>query len=127
MKILCPTLNRNEVASEAAIAEIVPLLENRPNPYLILEKDEMTYMQTLWVNGGYDLEYQEGSIFEHYRLSELANKDDVIWALQSYLKGEVYWKARFKFVKKDIATPSAKLGYCLGNLAGRAWRFIKGR
>ena len=127
MKILCPTLNRDEVASEAKIAEIVPLLENRPNPYLILKKDEMTYMQTLWVNGGYMLEYQEGSILEHYCLSELASKDDVIWALESYLKGEMYWKAKFKFEKKEIATLSFKLGYHLGNLWGRAWRSFRGR
>jgi hypothetical protein len=110
MKILCPTLNRDEIASEEAIAEIIPLLQNRPDPFIILEKDEMTYMQALWTEGGFDLEYQEGTIFEHYRLTELTNKEDAISALQSYLRGEWYWKTRFRFEKKEIATTGSKLG-----------------
>ena len=54
-------------------------------------------MQALWTPIGYDLEYQEGNIFEHYRLSEMATQDDVIWALQSYLKSEPFWKTKFNF------------------------------
>jgi len=127
MRIICPTLNRDEMASEANIAEIIPLLENKPDPFVILERDKMTYMQTLWTKDGFDLEYQEGTISEHYRLSELTNRDDAIWALQSYLRGELYWKTKFKFEKKEIATASFKLGHRLGYLAGRALRFIKGQ
>lgn len=126
MRIVCPTLNRNEPASESAIAEIVPMLENRPDPFLILEKDEMTYMQTCWMKGGYNLEYQEGTILEHYWLTTLAERDDVIWALQSYLKGELYWKTKFKFQKKEIGTTSFKLGHRLGYVVGRALRFLRG-
>ncbi len=126
MRIICPTLNRNEPASEDAIAEIVPMLRNRPDPFLILEKTEMTYMQTLWTREGYDLEYQEDTILEHYRLTELTNEDDAIWALQAYLRGKLYWKTKFKFKKKEIATTSFKLGHQLGYLVGRALRFLRG-
>lgn len=126
MMIICPALNRNEEASEAAIAEIIPLLEKKSDPFLILERDEMKYMQVLWTEGGYDLEYQEGTILEHYRLSNLISREDVIWALQSYLKDEVYWKTKFKFEKKEIATPSFKIGHKFGYLVGKALRFLRG-
>jgi hypothetical protein len=125
MMIICPALNRNEEASEAAIAEIIPLLEKKSDPFLILERDEMKYMQVLWTEGGYDLEYQEGTILEHYRLSKLISKEDVIWALQSYLRDEVYWKTKFKFEKKEIATPAFKIGHKFGYLVGKALRFLR--
>jgi len=88
MKIICPTLNKEEEATLQNIAEIIRLLENKEDTFVILEKDALTYMQALWTRDGYDLEYQDGNILEHYWLSELVTQDDVIWALQSYLKGE---------------------------------------
>ena len=107
-----------------SIAEIVVQLSNKDDPFVILEKDEMTYIQALWTPKGYDLEYQEGNVFEHYRLSELATQDDVIWALQSYLKSEPFWKAKFNFEKKEIATISSRIGYKLGAFFGRLLKGI---
>ena len=126
MNIICPTLEIEKNATKENISELVPLLEGQEDPFLILEKDEMTYMQTLWTPDGYDLEYQEGSVLEHYRLSEFASQEEVIWALQSYLKGESYWKTKFQFVKKDIATTSFKLGYKVGAFFGKLARFVSG-
>ena len=126
MKIICPTLNKEEEATLQNIAEIVRLLENKEDPFVILEKDEMTYIQTLWTPDGYDLEYQDGDIFEHYWLAELTTQDDVIWALQSYLKGEPYWKIKFKFEKKEIPTLSYKIGHKIGLFFGRLSRFLSG-
>ena len=124
MKIICPTLKREEKATMQSIAEIVVQLSNKDDPFVILEKDEMTYIQALWTPKGYDLEYQEGNVFEHYRLSELATQDDVIWALQSYLKSEPFWKAKFNFEKKEIATISSRIGYKLGAFFGRLLKGI---
>lgn len=126
MNIICPTLEKEENATKENIADLIPLLEGKDDPFLILEKDEMTYMQTLWTPDGYDLEYQEGSVLEHYRLAEFASQEDVIWALQSYLKGEPYWKTKFQFVKKDIATARFKLVYKVGAFFGKLARFMSG-
>ena len=38
MKIIYPTLERQEPASEKSTAEIVPLLENNVDPFLSLKK-----------------------------------------------------------------------------------------
>ncbi len=122
MELICPSLNREEEASTHSIAGIVPKIANKENPFVIPEKDEMTYMQGLWAPKGYDLEYQEGNVFEHYWLKELTTQDDVIWALQSYLKKEHYWKTKFNFDKKDIATPSHKIGFKLVAFFGRLFK-----
>lgn len=124
MKIICPSLGLEEEASAQRVAEIVPKLSYKKDPFVILEKDEMTYMQALWTPKGYDLEYQEGNVFEHYWLSELTSQDDVIWALQSYLKDEPYWKTKFNFEKKDIATQSHRIGYKIGAFLGRIFKNI---
>jgi hypothetical protein len=126
MKILCPTLNKEEEATFLNIDEIIRLVENKEDPFVILDKDEMTYIQTLWTPNGYDLEYQDGSILEHYRLVELTKRDDVIWALQGYLKGEPYWRTRFKFEKKEIATRSYKTGNKIGSFFGKLSRYFSG-
>jgi hypothetical protein len=126
MKINCPTLNRYEEATLQNIAESIYQLEGKEDPFLILEKNELTYMQTLWTPDGFDLEYQDGNILEHYRVSEFATQDDVIWALQNYLKGEPYWKAKFKFEKKEIATQSYKIGHKIGSLFGKLSRIMSG-
>jgi len=125
MKIICPTINRNENATIENIEEIVRLIENKENPYVILEKSEMTYIQALWSIKGYNLEYQNGNISEHYWLPELTDQESVIWALQMYLKGEPYWKTKFNFEKKEIATVNYKIGYKIGSLFAKAFRSRK--
>jgi len=47
MKIICPSLGLKEEASTQSVAEIVPQLSDKKDPFVILEKDEMTYMQAL--------------------------------------------------------------------------------
>ena len=122
MKIICPSLDREEEATTQNISEIVPLIANKEDSFVILEKDEMTYMQALWTPKGYDLEYQEGNVLEHYWLSELTTQDDVIWALQSYLRNEPYWKTKYNFEKKNIATPSYRIGHKIGAFFGRLFK-----
>lgn len=122
MNIICPILGINEQATEESILNLVSLLKKKDDPFLILEKDEMTYMQTLWTPKGYILEYQDGTTSEHYWLSEPTTKENAIWALQSYLNNQPYWKNKFSFVKKEITTPSFKLGHFVGTALGRLLR-----
>ena len=126
MNIECPTLERNEEATEEAIAELVPLLAEREDPYLILSETEMTYMQTLWTPEGYALEYQNESILEHYGAKGYFEADDIIWALQSYLQGQPYWKTKFEFERQEIATTSFKIGHFFGSIIGKFSSFLRG-
>jgi len=47
MDIICPALAIEEKATKENIAEIIPKLAGKDDPFLILAKTEMDYMQTL--------------------------------------------------------------------------------
>ena len=119
MVIICPAFEKEVIASEKIIAELVPMINGQNNPFIILQKGEMTYIQTLWTPKGYMLEYQEGTVSEHYMLCTPTTEENAVWALQCYLNEKLYWKTKFKFKKKYIATPSYKLGHKIGLLFGR--------
>ena len=115
MKLISPTLNIDQAATPRLVEEVVKNLVGRDYPFLILEKTEMTYMQSFWTEDGYIIEYQEDGILHHYINGKFIAQDDAIWTLQSYLKGQDYWKNKHEFVKKDIDTISYKSGHRLGN------------
>ncbi|WP_144405971.1 hypothetical protein [Kangiella geojedonensis] len=79
----------------------------------------MTYMQTLWTPDGFILEYQEGSIAEHYVAEELLTADAVCDVLTQYLQGVEEWRSAYQFSNKGIAGLSWRIGHLLGWLSGR--------
>jgi hypothetical protein len=125
MKIIAPTLNKELDATPEIIAEVIPLLNGKDNPFAILQQTELTYMQTLWTPNGYDIEYQEQNVMHHYQLKKLINEQKAISIFQSYLLGEDDWKLEFEFMKKNIANLPTKIGFFLGNILGSFFRGIK--
>ena len=124
MKLICPALGREEVATDSGIVEVVSILPKREDPFVILEKTEMNYMQVLWTPEGFHIEYQEDDIFHHFQVKTPISQEAAVWAMQSYLAGQVVWKDQFEFEKKEIATPSYKAGHKLGSILGRIARFF---
>jgi hypothetical protein len=127
MIIQAPILHREEEATEENIAEIVRLLKGNDRSFAFLRQTNMTFIQTLWIPGGYILAYQENDIMHIYRAREFVSQEDAIWALQSYLKGEERWKSKFEFEHKTIDNPLVKISYQLGTIAGKIIQFIKGK
>jgi hypothetical protein len=127
MIIQAPTLHREEEATEENIAEIVRLLKGNDRSFAFLRQTNMTFIQTLWIPGGYILAYQENDIMHIYRAREFVSQEDAIWALQSYLKGEERWKSKFEFEHKAIDNPLVKISYKLGTIAGKIIQIIKGK
>jgi hypothetical protein len=127
MIIQAPTLHREEEATEENIAEIVRLLKGNDRSFAFLRQTNMTFIQTLWIPGGYILAYQENDIMHIYRAREFVSQEDAIWALQSYLKGEERWKSKFDFEHKTIDNPFVKMSYKLGTIAGKIIQFIRGK
>jgi hypothetical protein len=127
MIIQAPTLHREEEATAENIAEIVRLLQGKDRSFAFVRQTNMTFIQTLWIPGGYILAYQENDIMHIYRAKEFVSQADAIWALQSYLKGDESWKSKFEFEHKKIDNPLVKLSYQLGTIAGKIIQFIKGK
>lgn len=125
MKIKSPTLNCEEEATPQGIAEIIPMLKERPDPFAILQQTEQTYVQTVWTPNGYDLEYQDKDILHHYQVMSLLTQEQVISIFQSYLAGDNTWKSDIEFQEKRITDCPFRLGHALGKFCGsfvRAFR-----
>lgn len=123
MQIIAPTLDREEEANEANVEEIISLLPEKSDPYAILSQSEFTYIQVLWTNDGFHLEYQENDLMHHFQLKNLLSQIQVISIFKKYLKGESSWKSELSFQKKDITSFRYKIGYHIGAFCGG---FLKG-
>lgn len=79
---------------EALITHSLQALSGDEDSFLILSKDEMSYIQTCKTSDGhYVLEYQEGSLEAHYECAdEMLNFQKVSMAFTSYLNGTNEWK-----------------------------------
>ena len=106
-------LNGAELAQpldEALIIRSLQALDLEDDSFLILSKDEMNYIQTCRESDGhYILEYQEGSLAEHYECAdEMLNFQKVSMAFTSYLNGTDEWKTSFRW--EPLGSSSASDG-----------------
>jgi len=118
MRIESPTLGLDERASEKTISCAVLDLKGKDDPFLILSRDSMTYMQTVWTADGFIIEYQDGSISEHYVGDDFLSADTVTVALTGYLNGNDKWRSICSFHNKGLAGPTWNFGYFFGRLVG---------
>ena len=72
------------------------------NGFAILSRGDQTYIQcatTSW--GQFVLEYQEGSLDQHFQATDPVELDDVLVAFRAYALGRA-WKDRFTWRKLDL-------------------------
>jgi len=88
------------------IREAIEGFKGGSNSLAILTKSGsgFTYMQTRGGKStGFTLEYQEGSIYEHFEcIDDDLMQDDVIDALQAYRNRDESWKTDFEWVKQEF-------------------------
>ena len=122
MTLESPHLQKPLDATTETIAEVIASLPHQKegDRFAVLGKDPQTYVQTLSTAAGFQLEYQEGSIAEHYHCTrEDLSAAEVIEVFRDYLAGDVFWKRRFPFESRDLRTPSFRAGFWLGHLLGK--------
>lgn len=96
--------------SPEIIAENLAALPGGPDSFAILARDEMTYLQT--AGGGSEpfvLEYQAGSLEEHYAAEELLSLAAVTQAFQLYAAGDESWHGLVTWKKEDLASSAPSL------------------
>ncbi|MCA9298237.1 MAG: hypothetical protein KDA28_04175, partial [Phycisphaerales bacterium] len=72
------------------------------NSFAILARESMSYMQTASHDDGtFALEYQEGSLDEHFETAA-CSLDDVIRAFQSYARDDDAWRTAFPWVRMEL-------------------------
>ena len=118
MKIISPALDLNEEATLVDIPKIIQSLEDKEDPFAILEQDELTYIQTLWTPNGYHLEYQEGDVNRHFQSTSPLSKEQVAYCFQSYFSSDQNWKSQIEFEQKIIRDTPFNLGRSIGQFFG---------
>jgi hypothetical protein len=109
-------------ATSENVGEVIASLpqQKEGDRFAILSKDPQTYVQTLSTADGFQLEYQDGSIAEHYHCTrEDLSAAEVIEVFRDYLAGDIFWKRRFPFECRDLRAPSFRAGFWLGHLLGK--------
>lgn len=108
--------------SEDDISRQVQLLNDTNNKFLILAKNELTFMQAYGsVNSNWLLEHQVGSTTEHFKVSDpTLPTSKVVSTLRQYLKGDDEWNTSLSWITEhevsenlsrlapDIETKSAR-------------------
>ena len=87
-----------------AIEAAIRSLASDGDSFAILAKSEMSYLQTSGSpKAGFVLEYQDGSIEEHYSCTahELS-ADQVVVAFQRYFAGDNRWRTDMDWVRADL-------------------------
>lgn len=125
MRLIAPAIDIDEIATADLIGSTIQELQGRENPYLILEASELTYAQTVWVGSGYELEYQTGSIDQHFKSVSVLSAKEVTDALIAYLSRYDNWHIGIAFEVKDIRGTAGRLGHTLGKIVGRLFRASK--
>jgi hypothetical protein len=123
-----PHLQQSVEATPDKIAEVIASLpqQKESDRFAILSgNDEQVYVQTLSTPQGFQLEYQDGSIAQHYHCTrEDLSADEVIEVFRDYLGGDVFWKRRFQFECRDLTTQSFRAGFRIGEFFGKLAKYV---
>lgn len=95
-------------ATPALIAGSVEKLKDSKDAFAILSKDQMTYIQfSINHKTGFIMEYQDGSIENHYRSVEFQLSPKVVTdTFVSYLASDDRWRKAVAWEKIDLSKGS---------------------
>ena len=127
MTIESPHLQQPIEATPDNIAEVVASLPQQEagERFAVLGNDPQVYMQALSTPQGFQLEYQDGSIAQHYHCTrEDLSEAEVIEVFRDYAAGDIFWKRRFQFECRDLRTPSFRAGFRVGQLFGKLAKYV---
>jgi serine/threonine protein kinase HipA of HipAB toxin-antitoxin module len=90
-------------------------------------EDQQRYMQALATPTGFVLDFQEGSIDQHYRSRrEDLSEQEVIDAFRQYLAWGGKGRPAVEYEQIELRRPSYRVGFSLGSVVGRLVRLFGG-
>ncbi len=119
MQLVYPLKKIDAFPTNKLVEECVNSLVKEDNAFLILKKDEMTYVQILNTDYGVVLQFQEGSVESHFEFDEYLSRPKAIYLLQSYVSFNEDWNKGFEYHKVNVQGFWGRLGYKLGLFFGR--------
>ena len=128
MKFASTKLGIDEEATEDLIEKSISKLKNEIDSFAILSIDDMNYIQALAVEHGFVVQFQSGSIDEHYEFDTYLSRPQTINLFQAYLNGIEKWQGNLSYSKIKISGVFEKVGFALGSFVrGLVMGFKDGR
>jgi hypothetical protein len=93
------------------------------DPFVILERTTMTYLQTAYSTGGYQVECQFESTEKHFTAKRTLTYGEVVKVFELYFKGDTAWKRGIEF---ELTNRSRHAAFKIGFLAGNVLKKIGG-
>ena len=123
MKLSCPILYIENKATEELIDSTISALKKEPDSFAIMGDDEMNYIQALMTKNGFVVQFQNGSIDEHYEFKTYLSRPQTIKLFKGYLLGNDNWQGNLPYSKIDLRGFAGRFGLAIGRLLGG---FVRG-
>lgn len=78
------------------------------NTYAILTRSPQAYLQTMRLEEGFELEYQQGDTDHHYQADRLLTADEVIAAMTYYAADDPKWESIAAWKHLDLSATTKK-------------------
>ena len=118
MNFTSPILKIDEEATEDLIRSSISEVKGKVDSFAILSTDEMNYIQALATDHGFVVQFQTGSVDEHYEFDTYLSRPQTINLFQAYLEGIKEWQGNLSCSKVQIMGVAEKLGLTLGRFVG---------
>lgn len=112
----------NQFPTDELIEKCVNELKNKENSYLILEKDELTYVQILSTERGFVVQFQEGSVRSYFEFDIYMSRPKTIELLKSYARMNEEWCSNHAYHKVNVQGFWGALGYKVGRFYGSLFK-----
>ncbi|HBC86576.1 MAG TPA: hypothetical protein DCZ94_06450 [Lentisphaeria bacterium] len=95
--------------TEIKITEVIKLLGTGSDSFIILSKNETTYIQTIKPNeSNFEIEYQNDSLENHYVTREPVSLEKALEIFTSYFRSSNDWLSSTEWKKLDLTKKTVK-------------------
>jgi len=123
MKFISPKLEIDEEATGELVESALSSLKGEVDSFAILSESEMSYVQALVTENGFIVQFQNGSIDQHYEFEIYLSRPQTISLFQAYLEKSPNWQGSLQYKKVNLRGFWGNLGLTLGRFIGG---FIRG-
>ena len=127
MRLVSPSLNIDEIATLELIENTLNSINEQIDSFAVLAKDDMNYVQTLNTENGFIVQFQNGSIEEHYEFETYLSRPQTLKLFKAYFCREVHWSGNLSYSKVELRGFWGKLGLVLGRFTGSIARVLRNR
>ena len=125
MNFISPKLDIDEKASDKLIESSISALKNEVDSFAILAESEMNYVQVLVTEHGFVVQFQNGSIDQHFEFDTYLSRPQTIKLLQTYFSKSANWQGDLPYSRINLGGFWYNLGRTIGRFCGGVVRGFK--